>query len=47
MWHYKDFWVIFFEILIFTIHYDCSFYMALVVTCGVVKKLPHGISTEF
>jgi hypothetical protein len=40
-------WIFFFEILISTIHYDCSFYMVLNYDTWHSWKLPHGILIEF
>jgi hypothetical protein len=36
-----------FEILISTIHYDCSFYMDFNYDTWCSEKLPHGISLKF
>jgi len=37
----------FFEILIFIVHYDYSFYMVLDYDMWHNQKLPHGILIEF
>jgi len=46
MWHYGKFLVIFFDILIFIIHYNCSFYMVLDYDTWCGQKLLHGILIE-
>jgi hypothetical protein len=47
MWHYEDFWVICFEILISIIHYDYSFKMVFNYDMWHNQKLPHGKLVEF
>ncbi len=46
MWHYGNLLVIFFDILIFIIHYDCSFCMVLDYEAQYGQKLSHDILNE-
>jgi len=49
MLHHCNFWmkIMIFEILISTIHYDCSFMMVLNCEMWHSQKLPCGILIEF